>query len=82
MTISGRRAYELRRWAKTNPGLHPMIREWNTLIDETLKEGGSGSFPTTTTTTTTTSTTTSSTTSSSTSTTSTSSTTTTTTTTA
>lgn len=56
MTISGREAYEIRRWAKTNPGLNPMMRKWNTLVDEAIKEGGSGTFPTTTTTTTTTTT--------------------------
>jgi hypothetical protein len=55
MAISGREAYEIRRWAKFNQGLHPMQRKWNQLIDEAISEGGGGVFPTTTTTTTTTS---------------------------
>jgi cobyrinic acid a,c-diamide synthase len=58
MAITGREAYEIRNWAKTNQGLHPMLRKWHQLIDEAISEGGGGVFPTTTTTTTSSTTTT------------------------
>ena len=56
MAIGAREAYDIRQWAKNNPGLPPQMRKWNQLIDETIGTA-SGGFPTTTTTTTTTSTT-------------------------
>jgi hypothetical protein len=57
MPFTAKQAYRIRRWAKTNPGLPPEMREWFQLIDETIGTE-TGGFPTTTTTTTTTSSTT------------------------
>ena len=59
MAIGAREAYHLRDFAKNNPGIHPQLRKFFQLIDETIM-GSDSPFPTTTTTTTTSSTTSSS----------------------
>lgn len=68
MTIGAKEAYELRRWAKTNPGLPPQLRKYHELLEQVIGTAHGG-LPTTTTTTTTSTTTTTTTTSSTTTTT-------------
>lgn len=69
MAIHARRIYELRQWAKTNPGLPPELREYFTALDEAFVDEDLWPTTTTSSTTTTTSSSTTTTTSSSTTTT-------------